>query len=132
MNSKLPQALQHIQEIAKKYGFGIGNIFHAGDGNLHPIVLYDPGNVKAFGKAIAASEEIIRYCVGPGGVLAGEHGVGMEKNDLMTLTFSKADFDLMRRVHDAFNPCSSVESWQGFPAEQRLRRNPCQSKRDDG
>ena len=106
--SKLPQALRHIQEIGKKYGFGIGNIFHAGDGNLHPIVLYDPRDAKTFEKAIAASEEIIRYCVELGGALTGEHGVGMEKNELMTLMFGDADFDLMRRVHDAFNPDSSL------------------------
>jgi glycolate dehydrogenase FAD-linked subunit len=113
--SKLPQALQHIQEIGKKYGFGIGNIFHAGDGNLHPIVLYDPRDAKAFENAIAASEEIIRYCVDLGGALTGEHGVGMEKNELMTLMFSDADFDLMRRVHDAFNPDSSLNPGKIFP-----------------
>jgi glycolate oxidase len=113
--SKLPQALQHIQEIGKKYGFAIGNIFHAGDGNLHPIVLYDPRDAKAFEKAIAASEEIIRYCVNLGGVLTGEHGVGMEKNELMTLMFSEADFDLMRRVHDVFNPDSSLNPGKIFP-----------------
>ena len=113
--SKLPQALQHIQEIGKKYGFSIGNIFHAGDGNLHPIVLYDLRDAKAFEKAIAASEEIIRYCVELGGALTGEHGVGMEKSELMTLMFSEADFDLMRRVHDAFNPDSSLNPGKIFP-----------------
>jgi glycolate oxidase len=113
--SKLPQALQHIQEIGKKYGFAIGNIFHAGDGNLHPIVLYDPRNAKAFENALAASEEIIRYCVDLGGALTGEHGVGMEKNELMTLMFAEADFDLMRRVHDAFNPDSSLNPGKIFP-----------------
>ncbi len=113
--SKLPRALQHIQEIGKKYGFRIGNIFHAGDGNLHPIVLYDPRDTNAFEKAIAASEEIIRYCVELGGALTGEHGVGMEKNELMTLMFSQADFDLMRRVHDAFNPDSSLNPGKIFP-----------------
>jgi glycolate oxidase len=113
--SKLPQALQHIQGIGKKYGFAIGNIFHAGDGNLHPIVLYDPRDAKAFENAIAAAEEIIRYCVDLGGVLTGEHGVGMEKNELMTLMFAEADFDLMRRVHDVFNPDSSLNPGKIFP-----------------
>jgi len=113
--SKLPQALQHIQEIGKKYGFAIGNIFHAGDGNLHPIVQYDPRYAGAFQKAIAASEEIIRYCVELGGALTGEHGVGMEKNELMLLMFSEADFDLMRRVHDAFNPDSALNPGKIFP-----------------
>jgi len=113
--SKLPQALQQISQIGKKYGFSIGNIFHAGDGNLHPIVLYDPRDPRQFENAIAASREIIRYCVELGGALTGEHGVGMEKNELMPLLFSDADFDLMRRVHDAFNPDSSLNPGKIFP-----------------
>ena len=113
--SKLPQALQQIQHIGKKYGFSIGNIFHAGDGNLHTIVLYDPRDPRQFQNAIAASREIIRYCVELGGALTGEHGVGMEKNELMPLLFSDADFDLMRRVHDAFNPDSSLNPGKVFP-----------------
>jgi len=125
--SKLPQTLQRIQEIGKKYGFGIGNIFHAGDGNLHPIVLYDPRDTKQFERAIAAAKEIIRYCVEVGGALTGEHGVGMEKNELMPLLFSDADFDLMRRLHDAFNPDSSLNPGKIFPlskgcGEIRVRR----------
>jgi glycolate oxidase len=78
-------------------------------------VLYDPRDAKAFEKAVAASEEIIRYCVDLGGVLTGEHGVGMEKNELMTLMFSEADFDLMRRVHDGFNADSSLNPGKIFP-----------------
>jgi glycolate oxidase len=113
--SKLPQALRRIKEIGAKYGFKIGNIFHAGDGNLHPIVLYDPRDTKQFEDAIALSREIIRTCVEMGGALTGEHGVGMEKNELMTLLFSDADFALMRRVHDAFNPDSSLNPGKIFP-----------------
>jgi len=113
--SKLPQALQQISQIGKKYGFSIGNIFHAGDGNLHPIVLYDPRDPRQFENAIAASHEILSYCVELGGALTGEHGVGMEKNELMPLLFSDADFDLMRRVHDAFNPFSSLNPGKIFP-----------------
>jgi len=113
--SKLPQALTSILEIGKKYGFHIGNIFHAGDGNLHPIVLYDPRDSQQFKNAIAAAQEIIRYCVELGGALTGEHGVGMEKNELMPLLFSDADFELMRRLHDAFNPDSSLNPGKVFP-----------------
>jgi len=113
--SKLPQALQRIQEIGKKYGFHVGNIFHAGDGNLHPIVLYDPRNPGQFDNAIAASAEIIRACVEMGGALTGEHGVGMEKNELMSVLFTDADFALMRRVHDEFNPDSSLNPGKIFP-----------------
>ena len=113
--SKLPQALQRILDIGKKFGFHIGNIFHAGDGNLHPIVLYDPRDTQKFESAIAASHEIMRACVELGGALTGEHGVGMEKNELMTLLFSEADFALMLRVHDAFNPDSSLNPGKIFP-----------------
>ncbi len=130
--SKLPQALRRIQEISQQYNFKIGNIFHAGDGNLHPIVLYDPRDPAQFDRAIAASNEIIRYCVEIGGALTGEHGVGMEKNELMPLIFSDADFDLMRRVHDAFNPDSSINPGKVFPlgkgcGEIRVRTQTAQT-----
>src|ERR1700676_4014291 len=73
--SKLPEALEQIHATGEKYGFQIGNIFHAGDGNLHPIVLYDPRDAGQYQRAIEASAEIIRYCVAIGGALTGEHGV---------------------------------------------------------
>jgi glycolate oxidase len=113
--SKLPQALRRIQKVGEQYGFQIGNIFHAGDGNLHPIVLFDPRDKEQFERALQAAAEIIRYCVEVGGALTGEHGVGMEKSELMPLFFSDADFDLMRRVHDAFNPDSSLNPGKIFP-----------------
>jgi glycolate oxidase len=116
--SKLPQALQRIQDIGKKFGFHIGNIFHAGDGNLHPIVLYDPRDHDQFERAIAASHDIMRACVELGGALTGEHGVGMEKNELMTLLFSDADFALMLRIHDGFNPDSSLNPGKIFPVSK--------------
>jgi len=113
--SKLPQALRRIQQIGEQFGFQIGNIFHAGDGNLHPIVLYDPRDAAQFERAREAAAHIIRYCVEVGGALTGEHGVGMEKSELMPLLFSDADFDLMRRIHDAFNPDSSLNPGKIFP-----------------
>ncbi len=113
--SKLPQTLRRIQAIGEQYGFRIGNIFHAGDGNLHPIVLYDPRDPEQFARATQASAEIIRYCVEVGGSLSGEHGIGMEKSELMPLLFSDADFALMRRVHDAMNPACSLNPGKIFP-----------------
>src|SRR6202795_1753522 len=113
--SKIPQALRRIQEIGERYNFKIGNIFHAGDGNLHPIVLFDPRDAGQYQGAIEASAEIIRYCVEIGGALTGEHGVGMEKSELMPLLFSDDDFDLMRRIHDAFNPRSALNPGKIFP-----------------
>jgi glycolate dehydrogenase FAD-linked subunit len=130
--SKLPQALRRIKEIGSEYGFSIGNIFHAGDGNLHPIVLYDPRDAAQFEGAVKASGEIIRYCVEIGGTLTGEHGVGMEKNELMPLLFSDDDFELMRRIHDAFNPGSRLNPGKVFPlgkgcGETRIRQQMNQS-----
>jgi glycolate oxidase len=113
--SKLPQALRRIQQIGDQYGFQIGNIFHAGDGNLHPIILFDPRDKSQFECAVQAAAEIIRYCVEVGGALTGEHGVGMEKSELMPLLFSDADFALMRRVHDAFNPVCALNPGKIFP-----------------
>src|SRR5205809_6541513 len=113
--SKLPQALRRIRQIGDQYGFQIGNIFHAGDGNLHPIVLFDPRAKKQFQRALEASAEVIRYCVEVGGALTGDHGAGMRESELMPLLFSDADFALMRRVHDAFNPDSSLNPGKIFP-----------------
>jgi len=127
--SKLPQTLRHIQQLGEKYGCFIGNIFHAGDGNLHPIVLFDPRDTAQFQRAMEVSAEIIRYCVQVGGSLTGEHGIGMEKSELMPLLFSDADFALMRRVHDALNPTCSLNPGKIFPlgkgcGETRIRSHP--------
>jgi len=113
--SKLPQTLRRLAEIGERYNFKIGNIFHAGDGNLHPIVLFDPRDPGQLELALEAASEILRYCVEVGGTLTGEHGVGMEKSELMPLLFSDDDFDLMRRVHDAFNPNSALNPGKIFP-----------------
>lgn len=101
--TKLPVTIRRINEIGKKYGFEIGDIFHAGDGNLHPIILFDASDAKQFERAVAASDEIIKFCIEMGGAITGEHGVGMEKDRLMPLLFSDAELNLMRCVRDAFN-----------------------------
>src|SRR5271155_981252 len=102
--TKLPQTIRRINEISEKYGFQIGNIFHAGDGNLHPLILFDARDEKQLRGVIAAGDEIIQYCIEMGGAITGEHGVGMEKDRLMPLLFTEAELDVMRRVRDAFNP----------------------------
>src|SRR5262249_51380605 len=127
--SKLPQALRHVVKLGKECGLQVGNIFHAGDGNLHPLVLFDPRKPQEFREAVRVSEEIVRYCVSIGGALTGEHGVGMEKAELMTLMFSEADFALMRRVHAQFNPTGLLNPGKVFPmgkgcGETRVRTSP--------
>ena len=113
--TKLPATLRRIDEIGKTYGFRIGNIFHAGDGNLHPIILFDPRDKEQFDRAVAASNEIMKFCVEMGGALTGEHGVGMEKNELMPLMFSEADLNLMRCVRDCFNPAGLLNPGKILP-----------------
>ncbi len=113
--TKLPATLHQITEIAQKYGLQIGNVFHAGDGNLHPIILFDERNEKQFRDTVRAADEIIEFCIQMGGTITGEHGVGMEKDRLMPLLFSEADLSLMKRVHDVFNPDSLLNPGKIFP-----------------
>jgi glycolate oxidase len=114
--TRLPAALRRIEEVGRERGFRIGNIFHAGDGNLHPIILYDPRESGRLESAIAAANDIITWCIQAGGTITGEHGVGMEKNELMPLLFSENDLALMRRVHDAFNPAGLLNPGKFFPS----------------
>src|ERR1700734_807166 len=113
--TKLPQTLRRIEEIGRKYGFEIGNIFHAGDGNLHPIILFDAREEKQFQRAVASADEIIGFCIEMGGSITGEHGVGMEKDRLMPLLFTEDELNLMRRVRDAFNPTGLLNPGKIFP-----------------
>ena len=123
--TKLPPTLREINEIGKENGFEIGNIFHAGDGNLHPIIFFDARDPEQFQRAvIATADAIIRFCIEMGGTITGEHGVGMEKDRLMPLLFTDADLALMRGVRDAFNPIGLLNPGKIFPAEKRLRRSP--------
>jgi glycolate oxidase len=113
--TKLSVTLRRIDEIGKKYGFEIGNIFHAGDGNLHPLIPFDARKQGQLQNAIRAADEIIELCISLGGAITGEHGVGMEKDRLMPLLFSEAELDLMRRVRDAFNPAGLLNPGKIFP-----------------
>jgi glycolate oxidase len=127
--TKLPATLRRISEISKKYGLKIGNVFHAGDGNLHPIILFDERNEKQFRDTIRAADEIIEFCIQMGGAITGEHGVGMEKDRLMPLLFSEADLALMQRVRSVFNPAGLLNPGKIFPTskgcgEIRVRPRP--------
>ncbi len=102
--TRLPEMLEFISALEKKYDLRIGNIFHAGDGNLHPLILYDERNREQTARVIMAAKDIITRCVEMGGSITGEHGVGLEKSDLMPLIFSETDLDLMRRIKSLFNP----------------------------
>ena len=93
----------------------IGNIFHAGDGNLHPLILFDERDRAQFARVVAAGGEIMRHCVEVGGALTGEHGIGMEKNELMPLIFTPDDLALMERVRAAFNPAGRLNPGKVLP-----------------
>ncbi|GAC1395012.1 MAG: FAD-linked oxidase C-terminal domain-containing protein [Chloroflexota bacterium] len=117
--SSLPAVLREVARVAADYGLRIPNVFHAGDGNLHPLILFDsdcPGDVD---RVKAAGDEILRACAAAGGSLSGEHGIGIEKNDLMHLIFSAADLETMAKVKDAFDPTGLCNPCKIFPTPGR-------------
>jgi glycolate oxidase len=127
--SKLPATLRRVDEIGKHYGFEIGNIFHAGDGNLHPIILFDPRDREQYKRAATVAHEIMEWCLSLGGSITGEHGVGFEKNEMMPQQFAPADLAAMKRIHDSFNPRGFLNPGKVFPAgqgcgETRMRPMP--------
>lgn len=113
--TKIEPTLRYIGEVSRKYGLTISNIFHAGDGNMHPIILFDsrkPGDLE---KAIASGEDILTYCIQAGGSITGEHGVGMEKNELMPKLFSDETLDLMLRLKLLFDPDGRLNPGKVLP-----------------
>jgi glycolate oxidase len=117
--SKLPEVLNRVSEICSGYGLSVANIFHAGDGNLHPLILFDANNPEELAKAEQAGADILKLCVEVGGCLTGEHGVGIEKRDLMGVQFSPADLDLQKRVKSAFDPAWLFNPAKVFPLDGR-------------
>jgi glycolate dehydrogenase FAD-linked subunit len=117
---QLPVVLQRIDEIVKHYGLGVANVFHAGDGNLHPLVLFDINKPGEMEKAEKAGEEILKLCVEVGGCLTGEHGVGIEKRDLMRVQFSETDLAQQMRVRAVFDPNWLLHPAKVFPLDGRL------------
>jgi glycolate oxidase len=113
--TRLPETLRCIEEVSRTYDLQIGNIFHAGDGNLHPLILFDERDREQFRRVVAAGNDIMRHCVSVGGALTGEHGVGMEKNELKPLMFTEDDLDLMRSVRAAFNPAGRLNPGKVLP-----------------
>lgn len=116
---ELPRVLTGMRELSEKYGLGVANVFHAGDGNLHPLILYDANKPGELERAEAFGADILRLCVRVGGVLTGEHGVGVEKRDLMPEMFDKADLDQQIRVKCAFDPDHLLNPGKVFPQLHR-------------
>ncbi len=119
--TKIPETLKFIAKVSEKYGMRIANIFHAGDGNMHPAILFDLRDPVQLEKTIAAGADILEYCVSVGGTITGEHGVGMEKDRLMPLLFSETDMDVMKSLREAFNPDGLFNPRKIFPMTKSCR-----------
>ena len=113
--------LRRIGELTASYGLGVANVFHAGDGNMHPLLLYDANKPGDLEKAEALGADILRLCVEVGGCLTGEHGVGVEKRDLMVVQYAPADLEAQLRVKDVFDPALAAEPGEGVSARRRRR-----------
>ncbi len=111
----LPEVLGRIGALSAAYGFQVANIFHAGDGNLHPLILYDANKPGELARAEEMGAEILKLCVDVGGCLTGEHGVGVEKRDLMPVQFNPTDLDQQRRLKSAFDPQWLLNPAKVFP-----------------
>ncbi|MBN9064914.1 MAG: FAD-binding protein, partial [Rhizobiales bacterium] len=116
---ELPRVLHGMRQLSEQYGLRVANVFHAGDGNLHPLILYDANIPGELDKAEAFGADILKLCVKVGGVLTGEHGVGVEKRDLMGEMFNQTDLDQQMRVKCAFDPGHLLNPGKVFP---QLRR----------
>jgi glycolate oxidase len=117
--ARLPQVLARMREMSETYGLKVANVFHAGDGNLHPLILYDANKPGELERAEAFGADILRLCVEVGGVLTGEHGVGVEKRDLMPAMFSEVDLAHQQRLKCAFDPRGLLNPGKVFPTLHR-------------
>jgi glycolate oxidase subunit GlcD len=113
--TRLPEVLARVCEIGDRHGLRLSNVFHAGDGNLHPNISFDRRDEDELRRVLAAGEEILRACVEAGGVISGEHGIGTEKRDFMGLVFGEDDLAAMRRLRDAFDPGLRCNPGKIFP-----------------
>ena len=120
--SSLPYVLRRIGELSVEYGLVVGNVFHAGDGNMHPLILYDANKPGELETCERLGAEILKLCVEVGGCLTGEHGVGVEKRDLMGVQFTPADMEAQMRVKDVFDPKWLLNPAKVFPLDLTATR----------
>ncbi len=116
----LPEVLEEISRIGKRYELRIANIFHAGDGNLHPAILYDEKNKDSIHRCLEASKEILQLCIRYNGSITGEHGVGIEKKEALGWMFSESDLEMMKKVRDVLNPLGTLNPGKFLPTD-----HPC-------
>lgn len=120
--SSLPYVLRRIGEMSRDYGLDVGNVFHAGDGNMHPLILYNANTPGDLQKCEAFGADILKLCVEVGGCLTGEHGVGIEKRDLMGVQFAPEDLEAQMRVKDVFDPKWLLNPAKVFPLDATANR----------
>jgi glycolate oxidase len=120
--SELPLVLRRIGEMSKEFGLDVANVFHAGDGNMHPLILFDANKPGDLETCEAFGAEILKLCVEVGGCLTGEHGVGIEKRDLMNVQFAPDDLEAQMRVKDVFDPAWLLNPAKVFPLEASSSR----------
>lgn len=114
--SMLPEVIETVGNIGDEFGLKIANVFHAGDGNIHPILLFDEDDPEQVQRVLEASERILSYCISIGGTLTGEHGVGVEKIHLMRVMFNDATIDTFRKIKDALDPAHRVNDAKLIPS----------------
>lgn len=114
--TRLPDALRAVEAASERYGVTVGNVFHAGDGNLHPLIMYDKRDARQVAAVVEAGNDILQAAVDLGGTISGEHGIGYEKRDGMTRIFSTNDLAAMGRVRDVFDPKRLLNPEKIFPA----------------
>jgi len=120
----LPRILAEIERLSAEAGIRVANVFHAGDGNLHPLVLYDRRIAGQEQRAMTLAEEILRLCVEAGGSITGEHGIGEEKKHFMPVMFSEADLDAMQRLRSVFDPYELCNPTKMFPGTDTTLQRP--------
>ena len=116
---ELSHVLTRMREMSDQYGLRVANVFHAGDGNLHPLILFDANVPEELEKAEEFGADILRLCVEVGGVLSGEHGIGVEKRDLMHTMFNEQDLQQQQRIKCAFDPEGRLNPGKVFPVLHR-------------
>jgi glycolate oxidase len=117
--TRLPEVLHRVGEIADHYRLPVANVFHAGDGNLHPNILFDLREEGVMDRVMVAGEEMLRACIDAGGTLSGEHGIGLEKNAFMPWIFGPDDLQAMQRVKDVFDPHGRLNPGKVLPDPER-------------
>jgi FAD/FMN-containing dehydrogenase len=113
--TRLPEVLGKIEALAARYDLPVANVFHAGDGNLHPLILFDSRDPDQVDRIHRLGEAIMQVCVAVGGALSGEHGIGLEKKEFMPMVFEEHDLEVMRSVKAVFNPSGLLNPGKIFP-----------------